>query len=335
MGYPYLTKLVKKLAPKVGGRALIEPKWGHVAQIKYKNGVTRSLRYFSLDLNPIASSDIAVDKGYSKFFMKKWGYPVAKGVTIFEKKRATIVKSRNTINFAQKYAKKIGYPVIVKPNDKSQGAQVSLVWNGTELKNALNLIFKTEKIALVEEYLKGKDYRVVVLDKEIISAYERLPLSIIGNGKSSIKALLKQKQKDFIKKRRDTRINFKDPRILQKVKREGYNFQSVLPKNTKILLLDNANLSTGGDSVDVTSTIHEGFEKIAIKLTADMGLRIAGVDIMVTKGDITMNPKNCKYYIIEINAAPGLDHYVTTGKAQQKIVEAMYLKVLKALGKRD
>ena len=66
-----------------------------------------------------------------------------------------------------------------------------------------------------------------------------------------------------------------------------------------------------------------------------MGLRIAGVDIMVIKGDVTKNPKNCKYYIIEINAAPGLDHYVTTGADQRKIIETMYLKVLKALGKKD
>ena len=58
-------------------------------------------------------------------------------------------------------------------------------------------------------------------------------------------------------------------------------------------------------------------------------------DIMVRKGDITKDPKNCSYYIIEINAAPGLDHYVTTGAKQRKIVEAMYLKVLKALGKKD
>jgi len=56
---------------------------------------------------------------------------------------------------------------------------------------------------------------------------------------------------------------------------------------------------------------------------------------MVTKGDITKDLKNCSYYIIEINAAPGLDHYVTTGVAQKKKVEAMYLKVLKALGKKD
>ena len=109
----------------------------------------------------------------------------------------------------------------------------------------------------------------------------------------------------------------------------------MLPKGHQVFLLDNANLSTGGDAIDVTKTIHPSFKKIAINLTRDMGLRIAGVDIMVTKGDITQDIKNCEYYIIEINAAPGLDHYVTTGKAQKKIVEDMYLKVLKALGKKD
>ena len=120
-----------------------------------------------------------------------------------------------------------------------------------------------------------------------------------------------------------------------KLREYGFSWKTVLPKGEKIFLLDNANLSTGGDSVDVTKTIHPGFKKIAVNLTRDMGLRISGVDIMVTKGDITLNPKDCTYYIIEINAAPGLDHYVTTGQAQKKIVEEMYLKVLKALGKKD
>ncbi|KKQ26762.1 MAG: cyanophycin synthase [Parcubacteria group bacterium GW2011_GWB1_37_13] len=149
------------------------------------------------------------------------------------------------------------------------------------------------------------------------------------------KILLKQKQKDFILNERDTKINFKDKRIKLKLKHAGYTLNTILPKNKKIYLLDNANLSTGGDAVDVTNVIHPGFKKIAINVTKDMGLRISGVDIMLTKGDITKNPKSCRYYIIEINAAPGLDHYVTTGRKQRKIVETMYLKVLKALGKKD
>src|SRR3989338_8036804 len=313
---PYLTKLIKKLAPKVGAKVVVEPEWGIAAQIIYSNGVVRSLRMYSLDLNHIASSDIARDKDYAKFFIAKRGFPVAEGQTVFEDNWAKTVKSNRTISYGIKYAKSLGYPVIVKPNSKSQGNGVCLVGSEKELKNALQEVFKVDKIAIIERYLPGRDYRIVVLDGEIISAYERMALSVVGDGKSSILALLKRKQKSFVLQERDTRINFED-------------------KRKKIYLLDNANLSTGGDSLDVTNTIHKGFRKIATKLTRNMGLRIAGVDVMVRRGDITKNPKNCSYYIIEINAAPGLDHYVTTGKTQRKIVEAMYLKVLQALGKKD
>jgi D-alanine-D-alanine ligase-like ATP-grasp enzyme len=59
-----------------------------------------------------------------------------------------------------------------------------------------------------------------------------------------------------------------------------------------------------------------------------MGLRICGVDLMVD-GDIASSPS--RYWILEVNAAPGLDHYAKAGKAQKKIVEDMYLKVLKAM----
>lgn len=339
---PYLTKLIKKLAPKVGAKVVVEPEWKIAAQIIYKNGVVRSLRMYSLDLNHIASADIARDKDFAKFFMKKRGYPVAEGITIFSNEWAKIVKSKRTISYAVKYAKKPGYPLIVKPNSKSQGANVFLVWNKKELIFAFRKIFRgDDKVAIIERYLPGRDYRIVVLDGEIISAYERISLSVVGDGKNSILNLLKKKQSFFNTIGRDTRINFNDLRIKMKLKRQGFfaSFaRTVLAKGQKIFLLDNANLSTGGDSIDVTNIIHKSFKKIAIELTRDMGLRIAGVDIMITKGDITKNPndfKNCSYYIIEINAAPGLDHYVTTGKKQQKKVEAMYLKVLKALGKKN
>ncbi len=332
---PYLTKLIKRLGPKVGAKVVVEPEWGIAAQIIYKNGIVRSLRMYSLDLNTIASSDIAKDKDYAKFFMKKRGYPVAPSFTILSDKWAKAIGSNRTLANVGKNIKQSKFPLIVKPNTKSQGSDVSLVWDKRELKNALKEIFTDERVAIVENYMPGRDYRVVVLDGEIISAYERIALSITGDGKNSILALLKQKQKSFIKTGRDTKINYKDPRIKLKLKRQKYNFSSILPRGKSIFLLDNANLSTGGDSADVTKSIHPGFKKIATKLTTDMGLRISGVDIMVTTGDITLDPKNCKYYIIEINAAPGLDHYVTTGAKQKKIVEDMYLKVLKALGKKD
>lgn len=324
-----------KLAPKVGARVVVEPKWKYVAQIIYKNGVVRSIRYLSLDLNHIGSSDIAKDKGYAKFFLGKAGYPTAQGCSVFSDKWAKAIGSSQKISYGIKYTRKLSFPVIVKPNSKSQGFGVSLVWNILELRHSLKEIFKVDNIALIEKYLPGRDYRIVVLDNKIISAYERISLSVVGNGVDSILKLLKEKQKFFIKSGRDTRINFEDKRIKLKLKNLGYKFTSVLTKGQKVYLLDNANLSTGGDAIDVTHSIHPSFKKLAIDITKNMGLRICGVDIMVTKGDITQNVKDCSYYIIEINSAPGLDHYVTTGEKQKKIVEDMYLEVLKALGKKD
>ena len=297
---PYLTKLVIKLATKIGARVVVESEWGIAAQIIYKNGIVRSLRMYSLDLNRIASSDIARDKDFAKFFMKKRGYPVAEGKTIFKDSWAKVVKSNRKIPYAINYAKKLGYPVIVKPNSKSQGADVFLVWNKKELIFALRKIFNGDRVAIIERYLPGHDYRIVVLDGEIISTYERIPLSVIGDGKSSIFLLLKQKQKLFNLNNRDTKINFEDPRIKMKLKKQGFSFKSILEKGEQIFLLDNANLSTGGDAVDVTNIIHKSFKKIAVELTRDMGLRMAGVDLMIREGDIVKDSKNCIYYILKL-----------------------------------
>jgi D-alanine-D-alanine ligase-like ATP-grasp enzyme len=121
-----------------------------------------------------------------------------------------------------------------------------------------------------------------------------------------------------------------DPRIIEKLERQNLGFRIVPEKGRRVYLLDNANLSTGGDSVDVTDKIHPGFRKLAIKLTRDMGLRLCGVDLMI-EGDITQKPD--VYWILEINAAPGLDHYAKIGRAQEKIVEDLYLEVLKSMEK--
>jgi D-alanine-D-alanine ligase-like ATP-grasp enzyme len=189
-------------------------------------------------------------------------------------------------------------------------------------------VFKKDKVALVQHVILGRDYRIVVLDKEIISAYERIPLNVVGDGRSTIKQLLTKKQREFNHAHRDTRIKLNDPRLRAKLKWQGLTLPSVPARGERIFLLDNANLSTGGDAIDVTNSIHPEFKKVAIKLTRDMGLRLCGVDLMVD-GDISESPD--KFHILEINAAPGLDHYVKQGYAQQKIVENLYLKVLKSL----
>ncbi|MEK9182916.1 MAG: hypothetical protein AAB849_00190 [Patescibacteria group bacterium] len=119
-----------------------------------------------------------------------------------------------------------------------------------------------------------------------------------------------------------------DFRIANQLKRAGLSFRSVLPNGSRLELLPNANLSTGGDALDVTETMHPDWQKLAIKLTRDMNLRYCGVDVM-TEGTLKEPPKS--YVVLEVNAAPGLDHYSSSGANQRRIVEKMYRKILEAM----
>lgn len=323
-----LACILQKIAPRIGAKVIIEPEWKIVGQITFKSGRRSYFRYNTLDLNPMGGSEIARDKDYSNFFMAGMGYPIVPGSHAFysEHWAKAIGASRRNIDAAYHHARRLGFPVVVKPNSGSQGVGVSIVRNKREFYRAVKGIFRTDRIVLVQKPVEGKDYRLVVLDNEIISAYERIPLNVIGDGKSSIIKLLRQKQKQFVASSRDTRIKIKDPRIALKLKHQKLTFRSIIKKGEHVFLLDNANLSTGGDSIDVSHIVHPEFKKVAINLTRDMGLRLCGVDLMI-EGDISKNPK--VFYVLEINSAPGLDHYAKIGRAQEKIVEDLYMKVLR------
>ena len=325
-----LAGMLQKLGKKIGAQVLLEPEWKIAGQILFKDGKKSYFRYNTLDLNPVGASDIAKDKDYATFFMRKMGYPTIEGKTFFRKDFARELGVRRDIDAGYRYAKRLRFPVVVKPNSGSHGSGVFVVRGKREFYRAMRSIFRSDRIALVQRVVRGRDYRIVVLDTGVISAYERIPLSVVGDGRSSIHALLKKKQKGFTASRRDTRIRLDDIRIAHKLGIQQLALRSVPERGKQVFLLDNANLSSGGDAVDVTKPIHPEFKKLAVKLTRDMGLRLCGVDLMVA-GDIRKLPK--KYWVLEVNAAPGLDHYVKQGKAQQKIVENLYLKVLKSLAK--
>ena len=325
-----LAKLLKRLGSRIGASVLLEPLWGLAGQITFGNGKKSYFKYNTLDLNPVGSSDIAKDKDYANFFMGKMGYPAITGKAFYSDEWCKTIGSNRDTLAAYAYAKKLGFPVITKPNSGSHGNDVFLVGNKKEFQNALKNIFKHDRVTLVQKFVRGKDYRIVVLDTDVISAYERIPLNVIGDGRFAIRQLLAKKQRGFIASSRDTRIRFNDPRMMLKLRNQRLSLRSVPRRGEQVFLLENANLSSGGDAVDVTKAIHPKFKKLAVKLTKDMGLRLCGVDLMID-GDIKNVPK--RYWVLEINAAPGLDHYVTGGKPQQKIVESLYLKVLKSMAK--
>lgn len=322
-----LGRLLKRIAPSIGASVLLEPNWEIAGQITFKTGHRSYFRYNTLDLNPMGSSEIARDKDYAYFFMQSLGYSIIpKSKAFYSNEWGAIVgaPTRN-IDAAYSHAQKISFPVVIKPNGGTHGRGVAVVSNKREFYRAFREALKSDRVVLVQQYVTGTDCRIVVLDGDVISTYERTPLQVVGNGKHSVQQLLEAKQKKFLRLGRDTVINVNDPRISKKLKNNRYDLQSVLVKGEKLFLLDNANLSTGGDAIDVSDTIHPDFKKIAVALTADMGLRLCGVDLMID-GDITAAPKD--YWVIEINSAPGLDHYVTLGTEQEKIVENLYRTVL-------
>ncbi len=333
MKEPFISKALLRLAKKAGVKVNLEPEWGFAGQIELPNGRKAYFRNSNLDLNPLGASEIARDKAYANYFMRRMGYPVAEGRTFFSDKWAEAIGSSRTMEAAWHYAEKLGLPVIVKPNSKSQGVGVSKVYNKRDFCRAARFIFKKDNVMLVEQALSGQDYRVLVLDNEVIAAYERAPLSVRGNGRSSVAVLLRGLQREFIANDRDTVIDQDDFRIKMNLRRQGMTLAAVPARSQNVVLLDNANLSAGGEAKDVTDIIHPGFKELAVRVTRDMGLRYCGVDLMV-QGGIDEPPRPKKHWILEINSAAGVNYYAGSGKKQRARVDGLYLKVLEALKRK-
>jgi D-alanine-D-alanine ligase-like ATP-grasp enzyme len=325
----FVPELIKKLAPQIGATVLLEPEYGIVGQITFKDGKKSYFRRGVLNLNYAGSVQIAKDKQYTSFFLKQLGYQVPEGEAFFSERvnENYSIRVKKTVNDGFKYAQSLGFPVIVKPNRLTEGRLVTKVHSPEEFYQTAHQIFLQDSVLIVQKFYSGKDYRIVVLDGEVIAAYQRIPFSVVGDGTSSILELIRQKKETFLTNSRETKVDSEDYRIQNNLQRQKLNLESVLPEGAKLSLLDNANLTTGGEAVDVTEDIHPDFYKLAVGITKDMGLRLCGVDIIT--GDLTLPQKD--YAVIEINGHPGLEHYASLGERQTKRVEDLYLKILKVM----
>lgn len=323
----WVAKMIQRIARKVGATVNIEPEFGRVGFITFPDGERPAFfRGAHFSINPLGCVEIATDKAYAAHFLRSFGYNTPREQTFFSEdqcKRMRVDHPRNTESACQ-YASELGFPVIAKPNDLSQGKLVTKVHGEEDLRKTATKIFAETNVMLVQEFVRGADYRVTVLDGDILSAYQRIPLQVTGDGIHSIRALLSRKQVEFMTAGRDTVIDFDDFRIADKLSRQRLDWDSIPANRVVIPLLDNSNLSTGGEAKDVTNNIHSDYKTLAIQLTKQMGLRFCGVDIMTS--NIT-EPLDPSYRIIEINAAPGMDHYALSGLAE---LDALYLKVLRA-----
>ena len=301
---------------------------GNFSVFIFKNGKRFIAKDYPFNINSAGSISLCQNKYACSVFLKEMGYKVPLQRYFVKKYDSEI-----TINEVKKYlsapVKYLGfdYPLIIKPNSLSQGVGVHKVDNMSEgvmaVKQILNI---REKIYLLQEYLTGHDYRIVVLGNEVIQAYERMPFQIIGDGIHSIKELINNRINDFYINNRDKLIDPNDSRISTKVLKQGYTYDYILDVDKICALQDISNLSLGGTTVNKIDEISTFYKNLSIGIAHNLNLKLCGIDIIAS--DISDNG-NGDYTILEINSAPGLDNYLYDGEKQDIYVRSMYEKVFR------
>jgi D-alanine-D-alanine ligase-like ATP-grasp enzyme len=220
------------------------------------------------------------------------------------------------------YAAHIGYPIVVKKYDGTHGDLVFVgVKTFAQVESILKNDFRRKKYVLIEKEFKGKEYRFLATRRKVLAVTFREPANIIGDGKRSIGELIAEKNRDP-----QRGLNYSKPLITieadshvrEKLAAQDLDLESVAARGKKIYLRNNSNLSTGGDSIDVTDRVHPELKRIAVRAVASVpALSYAGVDIMV-KEDISRNPKRDGYAVLEMNSSPGIfmHHFPYEGKSR-------------------
>jgi glutathione synthase/RimK-type ligase-like ATP-grasp enzyme len=329
---PFVSRLLARIAEKAGVRIELEPEFQFAGRIVFPGGATHVFRANNLNINRAGSVAIAEDKNYTSYFLRRAGLRVPQELTFFSELLAQNLNpaKRRSARDACDFAAEVGYPVVVKPNDGSLGSLVVKAHRPEEILSASERIFEKYHVALVQEFLSGNDYRIVVLGDEIISAYQRIPFHVVGDGRSTIDELILRKKGGLVALGRpNAEIDPCDFRIDAVLRRHGLKRTSVLPDGSVQALLDNANLSSGGDAQDITGRLHASLADIAVKATHSIGLNLCGVDVICADA----SQASPDYVIVELNAAPGLDNYASVGEDQSRRVDEMYLKIVRFLEK--
>ncbi|SEQ77475.1 ATP-grasp domain-containing protein [Piscibacillus halophilus] len=240
------------------------------------------------------ATEICIDKNLTKEYLSNSSVPVPEG---------RVFTQEATNDEILNYANEIKYPVVIKPLDGRRGKGViSNIKNKEELLNAIKYLKVDLNInkMIVEQYFKGEEYRLYVVNGEVAGVIKRTPANITGNGKDTIQKLIEDKNAERKKvPNLHARLIKIDHEVLQHLDQEGYSLESILENGKKLFLRQKGNLSTGGDSIDFTEEISETVKDIAIKASyAIPGLPQCGVDVLY-------NSKDNKAVVIEVNSRAG------------------------------
>ncbi len=279
----------------------------------------RRIQAAETDWSSAISESIAQDKELTKKLLAAAGVPVPIG------------RPAKDAEDAWAAAQEIGLPVVVKPQDGNQGKGVTVnITSREELLRAFATASEFRDDIMVERYLPGHDYRMLVVGEKLVAAARREPPQVVGDGIQTVRQLVDQVNSD---PRRGaghatslTRIRFDDI-ALARLAAQDMSAESVPVKGQRVILRNNANLSTGGTATDVTDDVHPEVAARAVAAAQMIGLDICGVDVVC---DSVLRPlEEQGGGIVEVNAAPGLRMHLSPsyGKGRavgEAIVEHMF-----------
>lgn len=256
----------------------------------------RRIQAAEVDATSAIAEEIAQDKELTKRLLQAAGVPVPIGRVVAD------------VEAGWQAALDIGLPVVTKPYDGNQGRGVTV--NIASRDHFIAAFAAAQAISahvLVEKFIAGNDFRLLVVGERLIAAARREPPHVIGDGQHTIRELVDLVNQD---PRRGeghatslTKIRLDDI-ARARLAIQGYDEDTVLPKGARAILRNNANLSTGGTATDVTDDVHPEVAERAIAAAKMVGLDIAGVDVVCE--DIGRPLEEQGGGIVEVNAAPGL-----------------------------
>ncbi|WP_044478595.1 bifunctional glutamate--cysteine ligase GshA/glutathione synthetase GshB [Paenibacillus antibioticophila] len=212
---------------------------------------------------------------------------------------------------------------VVKPKTTNYGLGISIFKEGAnyeDYQKAITLAFKEDSSILIEEFIKGTEYRFFVLEDKVYAVLLRIPANIKGDGNHTIQELVIQKNRDPLRGR-DHRTPLESLQLGEleslMLKGQGYRMDSIPSNGEMIYLRENSNISTGGDSIDVTDQIPEDYKKIAVDAVSALGVKICGIDLIIENTEVPATNKNA-YGIIEANFNPSMYMHVFPHKGKPR-----------------
>ena len=279
----------------------------------------RRIQAAETDNTSAIAESIAQDKELTKKLLDAAGVPVPLG------------RSVNSAEEAWKVASELGGRVVVKPRDGNQGKGVAVnIATREEIMAAFEVAYQISSDVMVERYLPGHDFRLLVVGDQLVAAARRAPPQVIGDGRRSVGELVEQVNRDPL--RGDghatslTKIRL-DAIAVATLAKQGYTIDSVPAKGVHVILRNNANLSTGGTATDVTDDVHPEVAARAVEAAQMVGLDICGVDVVCE--NVIQPLEEQGGGIVEVNAAPGLRMHLqpSYGKGRavgDAIISTMY-----------